>query len=213
MTMPVFLKRFHKQIKTFFQTGEQFMKPPFCQLFHFSNGLLALPPANSSIECMLRQDTHLIMPPIFLELEGHRDWGLAALAKDWATWKCQRNRIPTVSKVGVMSSFRFQQLVNPSIGNQLGSYFGLLMHTSSVVYNPGPRESYCGYTWQDFHAIRSYAGSQVLIGLEPLFRPTNLAKATPEKMGAIFLLLFGTVLAVLYRHQMGDDVKTVSTRL
>jgi hypothetical protein len=80
-----------------------------------------------------------------------------------------------------------------------------MMHTSLIVYNHGPQDRYCGIPYDDFYALRNHAGTNVLIGLEDLLRPAELAKATPEKLKAIFLLLFGTVLAVLYNERLEDD--------
>lgn len=80
-----------------------------------------------------------------------------------------------------------------------------MMHTSPIIYSLGPQDSYCGITLEDFYTLRSHAGTHVLMGLERLIRPTELANATPEKLRAIFLLLFGTTLAVLYNERVEDD--------
>lgn len=154
---------------------------------------------------MLSKNNHLLLSSVILEFDDQVEWNLTALSKDWALWMSQNNRVPTMSKVGIMSSLRFQQILNPWISTKLGSYFRLMMHTSSIVYNHGPQDYYCGIPYDDFYALRSHAGTNILIGLEDLLRPAELAKATVEKLRAIFLILFGTVLAVLYNERLEDD--------
>jgi len=49
----------------------------------------------------------------------------------------------------------------------------------------------------------------VLNGLEKLLKPSELAKASNEKIRAIFLLLFGTTLAIVYNHRLLDYTSPV----
>jgi hypothetical protein len=73
---------------------------------------------------------------------------------------------------------------------------------------------YCGRASREAYVVRSHAGTQVLIGLEALLRPAELAKATVEKKRAIFLLLFGTVLAISYTVRLDDNTaKEVSIKV
>jgi hypothetical protein len=146
-----------------------------------------------------------VLSSVFLEFHDRVAWDLAALSRDWALGLSQNNSVPVMSKVGIMSSLRFQQLMSPLITNKLGSYFRLMMHTSSIIYSLGPQDSYCGIPPDDFYSLRSHAGTRVLVGLERLIRPTELANASPEKLRAIFLLLFGTILAVLYNEREEDS--------
>ncbi len=161
---------------------------------------------NSKVDTMLSRNNHLMLSSVFLEFDDQVEWDVTALSKDWALWMSQNQRVPTMSKVGIMSSLRFQQLLNPWIPTKLGSYFRLMMHTSSIVYNHGPKDCYCGISFENFYALRSHAGTNLLIGLEDLLRPAELAKAPMEKLRAIFLILFGTILAVLYNERLDHDV-------
>lgn len=160
----------------------------------------------SKIDTMLSKNNYIMLSSVILKFEDQVEWNLTALSKDWALCMSQYDRVPTMSKVGIMSSIRFQRILSPWIPTKLGSYFRLMMHTSSIVYNHGPQRRYCGISYDNFYALRSHAGTNVLIGLEDLLRPAELAKATLDKLKAIFLLLFGTVLAVLYNEWLEDDM-------
>jgi hypothetical protein len=169
---------------------------------------------NTKVDTMLSRNNHLMLSTVFLEFDDQIKWNLTALSTDWALWMSQNDRVPTMSKVGIMSTLRFQQLLSPWIPTKLGSYFRLMMHTSSVLYNHGPQALLCGIPFNDFYALKSRAGTNVLLGLEDLLRPAELAKATPEKRRVIFLILFGTILAVLYNERLEDDtVKMVCLML
>jgi hypothetical protein len=167
--------------------------------------ILDLPIKNGKIEGMLSKNNHLMLSLVYLEFDDQVEWDLAALSKTLALLMSQNDRVPTMSKVGILSSLRFQQLLSPLISSKLGSYFRLMMHTSSIIYNLGPQDFYCGIPLADFYALRCQAGANVLMGLENLLRPAELANATPDKLQAIFLLLFGTTLAVLYNERLEDE--------
>jgi hypothetical protein len=108
-----------------------------------------------------------------------------------------------------MSTTRFERLLHPWISLELAKDFRIMVYTSSVIYNLGVRDDYCGYTAPEFYNIRSYTGTQVLNGLEKLLRPSELTNASNEKTRAIFLLLFGTVLAIVYNHRLLEDTSPV----
>lgn len=93
---------------------------------------------------MLSKNNHLMLSSVILEFDDQVVWNLTALSKDWALWMSRNDRIPSMSKVGIMSSLRFQRILRPWIPTKLGSYFRLMMHTSSIVYNHGPQHSYSG---------------------------------------------------------------------
>jgi hypothetical protein len=108
------------------------------------------------------------MNPVSLEFEGQLDWDITALSKDWAALVCQNNRKLNISKIGVMSSLRLQQMMSPWISENLSNHFRLLMYTSSIIYNQGPRASYTRFALGNFYAVRSLFGAKVLAGLEKI---------------------------------------------
>ena len=163
---------------------------------------LDMPIDNRKIDIMLGKNNHLVLSSVFLEFDEKVDWDLTALSTDWALWLSQHNRVPVMSKVGIMSSLRFQQIVSPLISNKLASCFRLMMHTSSIIYSLGPQDSYCGIALDDFYTLRSHAGTHVLMGLERLIRPAELANASHDKLRVIFILLFWNILAFLYNERI-----------
>jgi len=66
------------------------------------------------------------------------------------------------------------------------------------MYSLGPQDTYHGYSQAEFRNINSQLGTLLLESLEKLLRMCDLKKATPEKLKAMFLVLFGTLLAVSY---------------
>jgi len=164
-----------------------------------------MPFGNGDINFVVSENAALVMNPISLEYEGHIQWDITEISRDWASWMCRSDRNPNISKVGVMSSLRFQDMISSCISNSLAGYFRLMMYTSSIIYNHGPQPSYSRFALGDFFKVRSLAGAKVLAGLEKLLLPAELAKATTEKIRAIFLMLFGTILAVLYNERLDDS--------
>lgn len=158
-------------------------------------------------------DSVLTINPVSLEFEGNLLWDVIALSEDWASWMCRSDRKPNISKIGVMSSLCFQRMLSPWVSSSLSDYFRLLIYTSSIIYNHGPQASYPQFALGDFYAARSLCGAKVLASLEKLMRPAELAKATKEKISAIFLLLFGTTLAVLYSERLEDSMMNMVSRL
>jgi hypothetical protein len=97
-----------------------------------------------------------------------------------------------------MSSFQFRDLLKNWLPDTLCEQFRLMVYTSSLLYNLGNGVSYSGITPLEFRMTLSKAGTALLESLEKLLRPAHLAKALPENKRAIFLVLFGTILAVGY---------------
>lgn len=141
-----------------------------------------------------------------LNCESHFLWNLEGLSRDWAYCIANKAHVPQVSVVGVMTSYQLHNLMNKWVPNIFCEQFRILVYTSSLMYNLGSRETYCGYTQREFHALHSKAGTAVLDILEKLLRPSDIAKAVPEKLRAIFLVLFGTILAVSYSASFNNNI-------
>jgi hypothetical protein len=95
--------------------------------------------------------------------------------------------------------------MNKWIPDVVCEQFRLLVYTSSLLYNLGSGVSHSGCTPLELRITRSHAGTALLENLEKLLRPADLAKAVPEKLRAIFLVLFGTILAVGYSGSFHND--------
>lgn len=72
----------------------------------------------------------------------------------------------------------------------------VLVEVSSVLHNWGCNASYAGYSAKDLWSIRSFAGSQVLQGLEAALSNSMLAKASQGELKALFLVAFGVTTAI-----------------
>jgi hypothetical protein len=161
------------------------------------------------VKSALHKTNYFGLSPISLEFEDFVDWDILSLSHQWATSMSDNKIKPTTSKVGIMSTAQFERLLHPWISPELAKDFRIMIYTSSVIYNLGVRDHYCGYTAPEFYDIRSYTGMQVLNGLEKLLKPSELAKSSNEKIRAIFLLLFGTTLAIVYNHRLLDYTSPV----
>lgn len=181
------------------------LQNPLITTWASSNNQIDMPFENGDINFVLSENNALVINPISLEYEGHIVWDITELSRDWASWVCRNDRNPNISKIGVMSSLRFQDMISPYISKSLAGDFRLMMYISSIIYNHGPQPSYSRFALGDFFKVRSIAGAKVLAGLDKLLRPAELAKATVEKIRTIFLMLFGTVLAVLYNERLEDN--------
>ena len=104
--------------------------------------------------------------------------------------------------MGILSSYRFKQLLQERLSENLASALRLLCEASSVLYNIGFQKAYAGRTAQDLARIQSYAGCRVLGLLEAVLSKNSLSKMTLGNLKAIFLVLFGTILAVGYTRQI-----------
>jgi hypothetical protein len=192
-------------LEAFFKANEKYFVNPLITTWAAPNIQLDMLFGNDDMSFALSESNTLVIHPISLEYEGHIVWDITELSRDWASWICRNDRNPNVSKIGVMSSLRFQHMITPCISNPLAGYFRLLMYTSSIIYNHGPQPSYSRFALGDFFKVRSITGAKVLAGLDKLLRPAELARATVEKVRAVFLMLFGTTLAVLYNERLDDS--------
>ena len=66
------------------------------------------------------------------------------------------------------------------------------------------------YNKDDLENIRSFAGTSVLRHLERVLSNIALAETSLKEMKALFLILFGTIIAVGYSQPVGHD-EEVST--
>ena len=172
-----------------------------------TNSFLDIPVAASSVDTTAfttNDRIPLTTQPIELDFEADVRWSIGELSRAWADCITHTLHAPQISAVGVMSSFQLQNLLKEWIPALVCEKFRLLIYTSSLMYNWGPKESYFGSTQLNFCIIHSLVGTALLESLEELLRPSNLAKAVPEMLRAIFIILFGTTLAVDYSSSFND---------
>lgn len=102
------------------------------------------------------------------------------------------------SRVWILSSLKAENLLSTFVDGNLSKALRVLVETSSILHNWGMDTSYSQYSSSDLWRIRSFAGSQVLHGLERAMNLQRLANASADVLSALFLVLLGTVIAVGY---------------
>lgn len=126
-------------------------------------------------------------------------WDLENVVLDCADWISAENLKPeSNSRVWIFSSLKAEILLSTFLGGNLSKAVRVLVETSSILHNWGINASYLRYSSSDLWRIRSFAGSQVLHGLEHALKNANLAKASVDVLKALFLALLGTIIAVGY---------------
>lgn len=148
-----------------------------------------------------------------LAFESEVLWDLDAIVFEFACWMSHEHALPaSTSRVGILSSAKFSQLVRTIADEDLTRAFRLLVESSSVLYN---HDGHLDIYWKDYYKddlehIRSFAGTSVLRHLERVLSNIALAEASLKEMKALFLILFGTIIAVGYSQSVGhnEDVST-----
>ena len=150
-----------------------------------------------------------------LAFESEVQWDLDVMVSEFAGWMSQKHALPaSTSRVGILSSGKLTQLVRPIADEDLIRTFRLLVESSSVLYNYDgqPDISWNDYYQDDLENIRSYAGTSVLRHLERILSNIALAKTSLKEMKALFLILFGTIIAVGYSRPVVHN-QEVSTHI
>ena len=136
-----------------------------------------------------------------LAFESEVLWDLEVLVSEFAGWMSQKHALPaSTSRVGILSSAKLTQLIRPIADEDLTRTFRLLVESSSVLYNYDgqPDISWKDYYQDDLENIRSYAGTSVLRHLERILSNIALAETSLKEMKALFLIVFGKIIAVGY---------------
>ncbi|KAK0506900.1 hypothetical protein JMJ35_010600 [Cladonia borealis] len=125
-------------------------------------------------------------------------WDVSALCTDFATWMTADNAQPAAtSRVGVLSSMQCQRLLCRYLDDDLCIYLPLLVRTSSLLYNRQDSPHPC-YTNEHLSSARSLLGNELLKNLETALKPTALSKNSKQQLEVLFIVVFGTIIAVIY---------------
>ena len=136
-----------------------------------------------------------------LAFESEVWWDLDALTFDSACWMSHQNSEPaSTSRVGILSSSKIEHLLENLVDRGLRRAFKLLTESSSVLYNhDGDTDVYWkSYSLTDLANVRSIAGTLVVQHLERALKNLALAKYSLRELKALFLIVFGTIIAVGY---------------
>lgn len=154
----------------------------------------------------------LIAKDIQSDVDSNVHWDLEYISKNFAQWLGSPYVSPaSFSRVGILCSFKLIHLLSDFLPEILIQHFRLLMETSSILYYNGNPCGYAEYSHIDLCLVRSFLGTKVLNGLEKALASTALAKATVHELQALFLMLFGTIIAVSYSDQWSfSDMVSIS---
>ena len=142
------------------------------------------------------------------DLEFH--WDLGSIASDCAEWVLDERVKPgSNSRVWILSSIDAETLLSEFVDGNLSKAVRVLVETSSILYNWGMDTSYSHYSSSELWSLRSFAGSQVLHGLERALNVQRLAVVSADVLKALFLVILGTIIAVGYSTSVSnsDEVK------
>lgn len=152
---------------------------------------------------MERSSDYLITNNAQLGFHSEFDWNLDTITRDFAQWMSNQRLTPSsTSRVAILSSFNLTRLLSTLVPDNMSQNFRLFVETSSALYNQGFQLEHAGYNLMDLWRIRSFAGNEVLKGLQKVLNINVLARASLFELKALFLVLFGTILSVGYSWQL-----------
>ena len=142
-----------------------------------------------------------------LDFDAQVTWDLEVLVSDTVDWLNSPSHSET-SKVGTLSSPRFLELTTGSIGPKLGRAFQQMIYAISCAYTRTSKNDGSFLTSAELHHFGSLAGHEVLGYLDERLKPVALGRCSHDDARALFLWVFGTILAVGYAGS--GSSKTVS---
>lgn len=126
-------------------------------------------------------------------------WDVGSISAEFVLWMSDDHAQPgATSLVGILSSFAFESMISKFVDSSLSKHLRLLVELTSILYSCGSQASYAGCDLTDLRSLRSFVGTRVLQELELTLGNASLAAASPEKLRALFLVQFATIIAVGY---------------
>ncbi|KAK3389919.1 hypothetical protein B0H63DRAFT_556995 [Podospora didyma] len=144
-------------------------------------------------------------------LEFAFNWSIPDLVGIVSNW-FEHPADVSLSLAGTFSSRQMSDLLRPHLDDQITSQHRMLVYASTLAYvhsDYGLREAWEGQLGQsDLHQVAYVAGHNLIRELDRILSPTWIAKASKETVEALFLLTFGTMLAIGYSQPMsiGQDI-------
>jgi hypothetical protein len=108
---------------------------------------------------------------------------------------------PTVSetsKVGILSSSRFLDLIKPFIEDDTRAQYHRMLYAISLVYTHPAVTDMQQLTIPKMLQVGSMAGHNFLKILDRLLKSQHLRSCSRDQVRSVFLLIFGSILAVGY---------------
>lgn len=151
---------------------------------------------------MLSKSDHILTGNVQLAFRTLVHWDIDSMSNDFVEWMTNDQLPPaSTSRVGILTSFKFQRMVSGLLDETLSKNFRLLLETSSILYSHGTQVSNSGHSAINFCSSRSMAGREVLQTLESALSKSFLAQCSRKSLQALFLVLLGTIIAVGYSNR------------
>jgi hypothetical protein len=151
----------------------------------------------------------LAATPVALEFSSQMTWEIDSFSNDVLTWLNSREPAST-SKVGAMSSPHFQDLIKPFVGNDISTSFRLMIYAISIAYTQQSSNHEYQLSIADLQKIGAVAGKRCLSFLDNTLAASSLARISKDRnakktLQALFLLAFGTILAIGYAQPVAES--------
>jgi hypothetical protein len=147
---------------------------------------------------------NLATTSITLSFESCVSWTLETLTADIIAW-LNADHDSTTSKVGILSSPNFAFLVRPAVGPQACLSFQRMLYAQSLAYTQTLASYPDCLSVTELQQVAALAGHSFLLGLDKRFTPDQLGKCSGGELRALFLVTFGTILAVGYASPEADS--------
>jgi len=142
---------------------------------------------------------NLALTTISLDFASEVTWDLKALVNDVVNW-LNDSMVSVTSKVGTLSSPQFLDLIKPSIKENTRINFQRMIYAISLAYTQPTAPERHHLSIEELNQIGSVAGHGLLKELDERLKPQSLNDCSGDELRALFLLVFGTILAVSYTN-------------
>lgn len=160
---------------------------------------------------MLANTGRLALRTITLSFRSQITWNLPALVLELVEW-LNNPQLSTTSKVGLLSSPSFLDLVEPYVGAETSISFQRMLYAESLAYTQPTSDEKHHLSVPELQKIGAIGGHNVLNFLDLKLKSDSLRSSSKHDLEAVFLLLVGTILAVGYSYP-NTSVETPVSRM
>jgi hypothetical protein len=146
---------------------------------------------------VLAENKDLGLQKVSLDFASHVVWDLTALVNDIVDW-LNNSEAAKTSKAGTLSSPQFFDLVQPVVEDDMRMNFQRMIYGISLAYTQLTGADREHLHIRDLLQTGSIAGHSLLKALDEKLKPQSLKRCSRDGLQALFLLVFGTILAVGY---------------
>ena len=134
-----------------------------------------------------------------LAFRTRMQWDIDSISTSFVEWMNDRDpSLNPISRVGVLTSYKFQNIVSDLLNKDLSRNFRLLLETASILYSHDGETQLPNYSHIQLRHIQNAAGTRVLRLLQSALSKSVLVKFSLGTLKALFLILIGTIIAIGY---------------